>query len=192
MAEQSASTEPTQRRSQADLDRRGLEILEEGALAAEERARLAQEQLRATQQRAREAQERQEEISKARGKVKQELIELDARIREEDRRQEVLDRSNACIGTMKSWLTEYSKTHTKEETQAAGKPVYDEYLKFKQDPSKQCPVTVNPQGQYEVHVPAKTSAVELHPEVMLAEAQTGAPLDTALRAMKAAGVRIAA
>jgi hypothetical protein len=172
MADQSTQSTPPGPVTQADIDR-GTELLREESRRLREDTTLTEAQTRALEARIKAMEEQ--------------LPILQKRVAE----------TGACLSATEDYLREYKLRHTPEETRVRGRALIEEYKKFYANPGLPCPVDKNtPLSSLAEPSEEQLANASMHPEVKLAQVQTGAPLDTALKAVReatrGAGIKVAA
>jgi DNA repair exonuclease SbcCD ATPase subunit len=172
MADQSTQSTPPGPVTEEDL-LRGIQIIQEGRRELQEQTRMSLEKRR----------------------------ELEARIKAMEEQLPILqkrvDETNACFAEVDKYLDQYIKTHKPEDAKVRGRALIEEYKRYFDNPGLPCPVDNNtPLSSLAQPSEEQLANASMHPEVKLAQAQTGAPLDTAVNAVReatrGAGIKVAA
>ena len=127
--------------------------------------------------------------------------ELEARIAVMEKQlpiiQNRLEETTACFGKVDKHLDAIIKQLKPEDAKVRGQKLIDDYKKYYDNPGLPCPVNKDtPLSSLAKPNEEQLASAAMHPEVKLSQAPTGAPLDTAIKAVREAvrtsGVRAAA
>lgn len=101
---------------------------------------LLREDLRQTEARIKESERRREEIKKRSSEVTAKIRESDRRIEEAKMEMEFLRQVQECRVKVQGVINEYKKSHSANEWQNFGAPLYGQFIKYRDKEKKNCPI----------------------------------------------------